>query len=49
MPKHDGEQSVLVYSRAFARDEHHLARAFLEAQHEGVHDILTYRPRNDSH
>ena len=26
-----------------------LSRAFLEAQHEGAHDIFAYRPSNGSH
>ena len=49
MSKHGNDPPVHVYSRAFAQDDHHSAGAFLEAQHEFVHDILAHRPRNGSH
>ena len=49
MPKHGNDPPVLVYFGAFSRDDHHSARAFLEAHHEVVHDVLAHRPRNDAH
>ena len=49
MPKHDGDLPVLVYSASCATDDHYLACAFLEAQHEVVHRFLAHRPRNGSH
>ena len=45
MPKHDGGQPVLVYSRAYARDDHYLVPCISEAQHEVVHDVLAHIPR----
>ena len=49
MPKHGNDPPVLVYSRAFARDDHRSACAFLETRHAAVHEILAHRPRNGSH